>query len=268
MLAGYCRAEHQDMTSIPTPTGSRRVGLDPPTVENWWQRSLVVGAITTIGSATLMMALGRFIGPSLIVLAVGTLLGLWLLPARGRAGLSLLMILAFANLLLHWPIVIMQLSVPEAPASLVTGTGLGLGSLLVLVSGIARWHGREGTARVLHAMQRMTVGALSIALVVGVTAFWTRASDRPQPTDLRLTNTGLRVSTHTLRSTAATTTVTVRNTDPLFPRSFAIARLDVHVLVPPRTTRRITFRSPPGTYRYTDDATATDATAGRLVVAR
>lgn len=256
------------MTSIPMSTGGRRIGLDSPTIENWWQRSLMVGGITTIGSATLMMALGRFVGPSLIVLAAGTLLGLWLLPRTRRAGLGLLLLLALANLLLHWPIVIMQLSVPEAPASMVTGTGLGLGSVTILVSGIACWHGREGTARVLRAVRRMTAGVLTIALVVGVTAFWTRASDRPQPTDLRLTNTGLRVSTHTLRSTAATTTVTVRNTDPLFPRSFAIACLDVHVLVPPRTTRRITFRSPPGTYRYTDEATATNATTGRLMVVR
>lgn len=233
----------------------------------WWRHVLVLGAATTLASATGMMALGRFVGPSLVVLDVAMLLGLWLLRRPGRSGVVVLAVFSLANLLLHGPIVAIQVGVPEAPASLVTGIGLGLSSLLVLVGSVPAWGARLGTPGVLTGARLAVGGVITVALVIGLASFLTRGQEPAQADDLRVTTSGLAVSPQRLETTAGKVTVALHNADPLFPRSFDVDDLDVHLIVPPRTTRRVRFTAVPGSYRFTDFVTATAATSGRLVVA-
>lgn len=214
-----------------------------------------------------MMVFGRFIGPSLVVLDLAMLAGLWLMRRRPRAGVVVIALFSLVNLLLHGPITALQLTVPEAPASFVTGLFLALSSLLALVATVGAWRDRRLSARAVPTVRRSLAGLAVVTLVVTSVLFATRHSDPVQPADLALTTTGTAISQHQLAAPSGEITIAVRNDDPVFPRSFDLDEADVHVLVAPRTTRRVTFTLPAGRYNFYDNATATDATRGTLTVA-
>jgi len=61
-------------------------------------------------------------------------------------------------------------------------------------------------------------------------------------------------------------TLVIRNDDTVFPRSFDVDGLGVHVVVPPSTSRRVTVDGEPGSYPFYDAITMTDATSGTVEV--
>ena len=69
---------------------------------------------------------------------------------------------------------------------------------------------------------------------------------------------------HTIDLPPARHMLVVRNDDPLYPRSFDIDALDVHVLIPPRTAHRVEL--PHGEHHFYDFVTMTDATSGTISV--
>ena len=219
-----------------------------------------------MAAATLMMVFGRFVGPSLVVLDLAMLGGLWLMCRRARAGVVVIAVFSLANLLLHGPILVLQLTVPDAPASFVTGLFLPLSSLLALVATVGAWRHRHVSARSVSTVRRSLAGLAALTLLITGVLFATRHSDVAQPGDLALTTNGTGISQHDLVAPAGLITMAVRNEDPLFPRGFDLDEADVHVLVAPRTTRRVTFTLPAGRYVFYDNATATDATRGTLTV--
>lgn len=229
---------------------------------------LRVAAVTTMVASVGMMLLGRFVGPSLVVLDLAMVIGWWMLRRPGRAGVLVVGLFSLANLVMHGPIFALQLSLPESPASFVAGLVLGLASLLGVAATVPALRGRPhlraaGKDLVLRGGAILLVGAALVSALL----FATRTSDPVEPGDLRLTTTGLKFGTHRLSAASGSVTIDVRNDDPIWPRSFDIDALRVHVLVPPSTSRRITFTPAPGTYRFYDNATATAATRGELVVA-
>lgn len=252
------------MSTLPAATTSHDADLSDPA----WRALLRFAALVNLGSAVLMMALGRFVGPSLVVLALAMGTGVWLLRRPGRAAAVVIGLFSLASLLLHGPIMVLQLSLPDSPGSFVTGLGMGLGSLLGVVCAGAVLVRMRGSARLSQIVVRATAAVLVSAVVVSLVLFATRTSDTGRPGDLRLATTGQHLSTQRLTASPGVVSIAVRNTDPVFPRSFDIDTLHVHVLVPPRTTRRVSFSAAGGRYRFSDNATATEATTGELVVSR
>ena len=257
------------MTEIPTPSSPLASTSSAITGSaTSWRQLLRVVAGTTIVASVAMMSLGRFVGPSLVVLALAMAIGWWLLRRSGRAGVLVVGLFSVANLVMHGAIFALQLSLPESPASFLAGLTLGLASLLGVTVAVPAWRGlpylrTAGRDLVLKGGSVVLIGGALVSALL----FATRTSDPVEPGDLRLTTTGLEFATHRLAAAAGSVTVDVRNDDPIWPRSFDIDTLGVHVLVPPATTRRITFTVTPGTYRFYDNATATAATRGTLVVA-
>lgn len=251
-----------DVPSASTaPTGA----VDP---QAWsWARFTRVAVVATIASTLVMMTMGRFVGPSLIVLDAVLLIGLWRMRRGGRAGFIIVAAINVVNLILHAPINLALISTVESPYSFVTGVVHTLASLAALVGAVAALRvGAEQRSRIARRLVVAGMVVAGAAVVTGGVAYATRTSEPAAPGDAAVVTTGSRVTPQALEEPAGAVTVHVTNNDPVAPRSFDIDELDVHVIVPPRTSRRVTFEAPAGTYEYYDQITFTEATSGTLTV--
>jgi hypothetical protein len=105
-----------------------------------------------------------------------------------------------------------------------------------------------------------------VSVIASTTLWLTRGQDSARPGDILLVTDGTRVDRPTLEARSGEISVLLRNDDPLSPRAFDINAFDVHLTVPPSTTRRVTFTAQPGRYDFHDEITFTPATSGSLTV--
>lgn len=249
------------MTSLDAATAAA------PTVDTAWTALLRGAALALVATSALLMAIGRFVGPSLIVLipGLGLGLGLFLLRRRPRAGAGVLGFFALANFGFHGAIIAIYARIPEGGIAIVVELAGVLAGVLILVSAVPVCRGRVSSPR----PRALSAGALAI-LVAGTAAcgtlYLSRGQETPQQGDLVIHNSGLKVDRQELTAAPGRLAFAIRNDDPLFVRSFDIDALDIHLLIPPRTWRRATAEAAPGSYRYFDEITYTDRTAGLLVV--
>ena len=251
-------------THINVPAPSTAAGA--PDAARWsWGHFTRAAAVVTIASTVVMMGMGRFVGPSLIVLDLVLLAGLWLMRGGRRAGLLLIGLINVVNLVLHAPINAALITTVESPYSFVTGVVQVLGSVGALLGAVAAW--RAGATGHSPLSRRLAAAALAVvgaAVVVGGVAYVTRTSEPRGVGDAVIATSGTRVAPQAVQAPAGSVTVHFTNADPVAPRSFDIDELGVHVIVPPRTSRRVTFTAPAGTYEFYDQITFTPATTGSL----
>lgn len=249
--------------TIPTTTA-----LSPTraATADWiWLLRLAAGTLAI--SAVLQQLAGRFFGPSLAVVAVVMAVGAVLVRTAPRAVAATLGTVALLNLLLH----------AFMFAILVEGVGMGviysltlldvLASVLLLAASVAVL-ARRGQGSSLPRRAAATAGVVWVlATVLTVSLYLTRDTIEPVDGEPVLTTTGRAVDTDTLVVEAGGSgsgRFVFRNDDPLYPRSFDVADLDLHVVVAPRTSERIEL--PIGEHEFYDFVTMTDATSGTVVV--
>ncbi len=213
-----------------------------------------------------MMALGRFVGPSLVILDLAMLAGLSLLRRKGRSGVAVIGGFSLANLAVHGVIVVLMLSQPESPGTFVLGLAFGLAALLGVGAAVPAWRGSSSPRRLVVRTHLVLGVVLGVALIVSGLLFLTRTDVAPRPGEVSITTTGLSVRDRSPHAAPGPVTIAVHNEDPVWARSFDLPAFDVHMLIPPATTRRVTITPAPGRYPFKDSATATSATSGVLIV--
>jgi Cupredoxin-like domain len=229
-----------------------------------WPALLRVCALVLMAMTVLQMLLGGFVGPSLIVLDVLVAVGVLLLRRRPRAGAAVIGGACLLNLLVHAGLLTYILASPESGPVFAATSLNALASLTAVVAAVPTWRATGGRgARVLL----IAAGTLAGVSVIASTTLWlTRTQDTARQGDLLLVTDGARVDHQSLETRSGQISILVRNDDSLSPRAFDINALNVHLTVPPSTTRRITFTAPPGRYAFHDEITFTPATTGTLTV--
>jgi hypothetical protein len=239
-----------------------------PTTAQDWIWLLRLAAVTLALSAVLQQLAGRFFGPSLVVVAVVMTAGAVLARTSPRAVAATLGAVALLNLLLH----------AFMFAILVEGVGMGvvyslnlldvLASVLLLAASIPVFRRRHSQGSATPGRSAAAAGVVWVlATALTVSLYLTRDTVEPVTGEPVLTSTGLRVDTDRLVVEAdptGTGSFIFRNDDPLYPRSFDVDALDLHVVVAPRTSARIEL--PEGEHEFHDFVTMTDATSGTVVV--
>ena len=248
-----------------SPPPPHRRGLGAPASHGWpWL--LRVAAFTGAAGAVLMQLAGRFVGPSLVVYTVLVLGAALVLPRRPRLSAWTLLLVSALDLALHaFMLGILVEGIELGILYVLTVLGL-LTTLLTAVSAVqVLRHGWQPTRAPIRLLA-VAVVTLVIATAVTTSAYLTRPTVDPGPDEPVLTTTGLRVSDDALvlQADGESASLVLRNDDWLYPRSFDIDALDVHVVVPPRTGRRVEL--PPGRYEFYDYVTMTDATSGVVTV--
>ncbi|GAA4574690.1 cupredoxin domain-containing protein [Planotetraspora kaengkrachanensis] len=239
-----------------------------PTARGGWPGLLRACVLVLVAMTVLQMLLGRFLGPSLIVLDILVVTGLVLLRHRTRTGVGVIAGACLLNLLVHSGLLVYMLSSPESGPVFAATSLNALASLTGLIAAVPAWR----TRRVARAGGRarsvlLAAGVLAGVSVVASTALWlTRDQDTARAGDILLVTDGTRVDRAALEAPAGEISVLLRNDDLFSPRAFDIDALDVHLTVPPSTTRRVTFSAQPGRYAFHDEITFTPATGGSLTV--
>ncbi len=230
-----------------------------------WITLLRRAAIALAIASVLIMASGRFVGPSLVVLLLGLGGGVAALGRKPRLGAGLLLFFALANFLLHGGLIVFTLRTTDGGvlvALQILGVVAGLGVIVAAVPVLRRRTGDRAPA----LLSRGAIAVVLVAVVASAAGYLTRPQEEPAADDLRVTTSGLAVDVDQLEAPAGMITIAIRNDDPLFVRSFDINDLDVHVTIPPRTWRRVSFEATAGSYEFHDEITFTADTEGILVV--
>lgn len=228
-----------------------------------WCWLIRVAALVLAANAVLTQVAGRFIGPSMVVLAVLCLVAAGLVHRRPRSVAAGLAAICVLNIVLHGFVL----------AILTQGLDLGLmyvlasvdlvATVVVLVAAVPVLRGRDRPG----ILPRRVVGVAVTAVVLATAAtsgfYLTRTDVDPRPGEPVLVHTGTEVEPRTL-VVGGSGSLVLRNEDPVYPRSFDVDALDVHVVVPPLTSRRIEL--PPGEHEFYDYVTFTEATSGIVVV--
>lgn len=250
--------------STQSPTIHRPDGTTRPTRDSWtWL--LRVSALVLAANAVITQLAGRFLGPSMVVFAALTTLCAVLVGRRPRTAAALLTAVCLLNLVLHGFVFA------------ILGQGLRLGLMyalasvdlvataLALAAAVAVLGGRRGWSRKPFVLSVAGMLVVLLATVLTFSFYLTRPQAHAQPGEDVLTNDGSRVVPDRLvLDEGSEGEFIFRNDDPLYPRSFDVDELDLHVVVPPRTARRIDL--PAGEYEFYDYVTYTDATSGSIVV--
>lgn len=242
----------------PTPTETSTTG--------GWRRLLRAGAAVVTATAFGMQAAGRFLGPSFAILAVVCLVALALPPHRQRQAAWAIGIVNVLSLLLHGPMVVAALLHPEVLLAAVLSVTNTVASILTIVAAIAILRGHRGVSPVPGRMAIVALVGCGLFTVVSAVTYITRDSVVPTAGEAVLVHEGLSVAPTTIEVDGQDPTLVVRNTDPLYVRSFDIDALDVHRFIPPRSAVRISLPGAPATYRFYDDLTFTPTTEGTIEV--
>lgn len=229
-----------------------------------WLWLLRTAALVLAVNAVVTQLAGRFVGPSMVVFAVVTALCALMATQRPCTAAGVLMGVCLLNLGLHSFVI----------AILLQGVGIGLmytlsaidlvATALALTAAVAVLRARTGASRWPLVLTVIAVLVVLLATVVNVSLYLTRPVVEAQPGEAVLINTGTTVEPERLVVDSSQDGFVFRNDDPVFPRSFDVDELDLHVVVPPRTARHIEL--PPGEYEFYDFVTNTDATAGSVVM--
>lgn len=231
-----------------------------------WPSLLGASAAVVAATAVAMQAAGRFLGPSFVILAVVCLVGLALLPRRQRGAAWTIGVVNVLSLLLHGPMAAAAVLHPEVLLAAVLSVANTVASILAVGAAVAvlrRRHAASPVPRRLAVVALVGVGVFTIA---SVAAYATRHSVAPSVGEAVLVHEGLSVAPTTVELDVQAPSLVVRNTDPLYVRSFDIDALDVHQFIPPRTAVRIMLPSEPATYEFYDFLTLTQATEGTIEV--
>ena len=241
----------------------RTLGAFVPNRLNWLWLLRAAALVLALNAVVTQLA-GRFVGPSMVVFAVLTALCAVMASRRPRTFAGILMAVCLLNLVLHSFVL----------AILFQGMGVGLvytlsaidlvATVLAVSAAVAVLRGRAGASR--GPVVLVVCGALVVLLatVVNFSLYLTRPVIEAQPNEVVLINNGTEVVPDSLVVESSQDGFIFRNDDPIYPRSFDIDELDVHVVVPPQTARRIDL--PPGEYEFYDFVTYTDATSGSIVI--
>lgn len=231
-----------------------------------WQRLLRLAAVVVALNAALTQLAGRFVGPSLVVLTVLCVTGAVLVGRRPRVAAGLLGAACALNILMHGWVVGLVVAVPGAGLAVALSVLDLVGSLLVIVAAVAVLLRRTGTGPAPGRLAMVGAAVVLLATVTTFSLYATRATVDPRPGETVLLHEGLRVSPSSLSLTGegGTATLVVRNEDPLYPRSFDIDTLDLHVVIPPRTGQRVEL--PTGEHDFYDFVTMSDSTSGTVTV--
>lgn len=237
-----------------------------PATGHGWRSLLRASAAVVAATAVAMQAAGRFLGPSFAVLAVVCLVGIVLLPRRQRGAAWAIAVVNVLSLVLHGPMVVAAFLHPEVLLAAVLSVANTVGSILAVVAAVAIVRDHLGASPVPRRLAVVALVGVGVFTIASVAAYATRTSVTPAVGEAVLVHEGLSVAPTTVDLTAQAPTLVVRNTDPLYVRSFDIDALDVHVFIPPRTAVRITLPSEPATYEFYDFLTLTPATEGTIDV--
>lgn len=240
--------------------------LTAPIVGFNWPSLLRAGAAVVAATAAAMQAAGRFLGPSFAILAVACLVGIALLPRRQRGAAWAIAVVNVLSLLLHGPMVVAALLHPEVLLAAVLSVANTMASILAVAAAVAILRRRQAPSPVPRRLAVVALIGVGVFTIASVAAYATRSSVEPNAGEAVLVHEGLSVAPTTIELDAQAPTLVVRNTDPLYVRSFDIDALDVHQFIPPRTAVRITLPSEAATYEFYDFLTLTPATEGTIEV--
>lgn len=249
-----------------TATEPRRTDHARTTRQLDWSRLMGGAALVVALAAVLTQLAGRFLGASLVVLTLLCLAGAALVRRRPRGAAVVLATACLLNILLHGWVVGMITAVPGAGLAVALSALDVVGSVMVVVAALAMLLRRRGTGRAPGVLAKVGAAVVALATVATFSLYATRTSVEPGPDEALLVHEGLQVSPSSLALDGedGSATLVVRNDDPLYPRSFDVDALDVHVLIPPRTAHRVEL--PPGEHHFYDFVTMTDATSGTISV--
>lgn len=249
------------------PDTAPQTGTFPANASPWgWPSLLRLAALAVALTAVAAQLAGRFVGPSLVVLTLSCLAGAVLVGRRPRAAAVLLVVVCVLNLLLHGWVLGLLAAAPHAGTAVALSVLDLVGSVVVIVSGGAVLLRRGATGRAPAVVAGAGLTVVALAAVTTFTLYATRADVTAEPGEPVLVHTGRQVDPATLDLVAdgGRASLVVRNEDPLYPRSFVIDELELSVVLPPRTGERVEL--PPGTYRFYDHVTMTEATSGEITV--
>jgi uncharacterized cupredoxin-like copper-binding protein len=184
-----------------------------------------------------------------LALAVGALLGLACTRIRGgQLGFVLLTLLAADVAFFTVLATAGNLVQPTEPLALGIPAALAATSLLVLVAGITALLGRPVRAKAARWLGLGAVITVAVVLVVGV-ALGSAGSPATVTSGIVVRAAGQAFSQTQLAASSGEVTLTVSNSD-LFWHTFTIDELGVNVYVPVGAERTVTFKAPPGSYRF------------------
>lgn len=237
-----------------------------PVTSDGWRSLLRANAAVVAATAVAMQAAGRFLGPSFAVLAVVCLVGLALPPQRQRGAAWAIGAVNVLSLLLHGPMVVAAFLHPEVLLAAVLSVTNTVASILAIVAAVAILRGRHGASPVPRRMAIVALVGCGLFTVASAVTYATRDSVVPAEGETVLVHEGLSVASTTVELTSQEPTLVVRNTDPLYVRSFDIDALDIHQFIPPRTAVRIRLPAEPAAYEFYDYLTLTSTTQGTIEV--
>lgn len=230
-----------------------------------WRSLLRASASVAIVASIALMALNRFVGPSMVVLIVLLLVGLWLLRRPTRSGIVTIGAVSLLDVLFHGPLTVFLLPILEYPKGWIPGVVALTASIVNVIAAAAALRG--GERRPSNAPRAVAIAAVAVVCVgalASATARLTLTDDRPRAADLRLVAEGNRFSDRRLEAEAGTVSVHMTNDDPIM-HTLVVPELDVKLAVPDGTQRRTTFEAPPGEYEFRDEITLGEM-RGTLVV--
>lgn len=230
-----------------------------------WESLLRTGCLVVLASAGVLQAVGRFVGPSLVVLMVGVGVALLLLRRAPRAAAVVAGVFCLLNLLIHAGLLFTTAMHPEVLLAHILNVVNILGSLAVVSAVVPAWRRRGAGSALPGRIVVAGAAVLALSTVLSATMYLTRPSVTPAPDDVVVTNDGT-VSPAEVTVSGQDPALVFVNDDPLFPRSFDIDELDIHVALPPNTARRVELPATPGSYEFYDLVTFTDATGGTLTI--
>ena len=247
--------------------------ITEPSPQNWavrfgWGRLLACCAITSLAASILLQVAGQFIGfPSLVIVDAAMIIGLVLLRRQGRAGIVVLGVAGLLNLV-HTPIFLVLLAVPSAPGAFLTTLATGIASAMSVPVAVMAWRRRSSPtpSRLPGWLAAGSAVALAVTAAVSLTLYLTRTDETPQAGDLTLTADDHAVQPHALTSSPGELTIAFTNDEPAFPVYFDIDTLDVHLQLPPNTTRRVTLNVGQGTHRIYSHFIDDEATSSTLTI--
>lgn len=222
---------------------------------------LVVSAslVAVAADHALMGVVGEII-PPLLVLGAITVAAAALAARRPAAGAATLGVIAIVALIGSAPFLANDLTTPTDPIAFVWAVLSGGGRLAVLIGAALALLRRDALAR---PVALAALAVLVLAVGGSLIARATVATDSPAPGDVEVVAAGFAYpSTVTVPAGGA---LYVENRD-LVHHDLAVEGTDLHVLVEPRTAKRVGIDLPAGAYTFLCTVPGHEAMVGTLEV--
>lgn len=196
-----------------------------------------------------MLAMGGLIPPVVIAAVLFLVAGL-LARRPGKAGPIMAIVLSVLFLALNAPFIAPSLAVPASTTDFLFTVVAVIGSLVVLIAGIATLRVREPTSTdAPRNLMAATAGLLILAIGVAVVARLTFDSAVAAEGDLRLVAQDFEFSKDSITAEGGEVTVFVENKDSTL-HTFTVEELDVDLQIPAGSAAKVSFDATAGSYEF------------------